>query len=190
MKNIFFAFSLSLVVFNSFSQEGSIEKTKTSALRCDDPRFERIRDCADMVYFDEDQNAVFHKKSGKPYTGYCKSCFFNDNLEMYLHFVEGRAEGQDTIYYQEGNINLIRSHYQGKEDGTWLFYNKDGTLKWEKSYFAGKAEGKHVHYFPDGNIYKIETWQAGQLTGIKKEFFEGKNGVTGKIKKEIGYKKW
>lgn len=170
------------------SQEGEMERPKTPIVKCTDSRFQRVRDCADIVSFDEDQNVVFHQKSGKPFTGFCKSCFFNENIEMYLQFVNGRAEGQDTIYYEEGNINLIRSHYQGKEDGTWIFYNKDGTIKWEKSYYAGLAEGKHIFYYPDGNIFKIETWQAGQLTGIKKEFFKGENGQPGKIKKEIGYK--
>ncbi|MDX1349857.1 MAG: toxin-antitoxin system YwqK family antitoxin [Putridiphycobacter sp.] len=188
MKSLISFFSIISFAISGTAQ-GEIEKKPDQPIiKCTDARFERVKDCADVVYFDEDQNAVFHQKSGKPYTGFCKSCFFNDNLEMYLQFVNGRAEGQDTIYYEEGTINLIRSHYQGKEDGTWIFYNKDGTIKWEKSYYAGMAEGKHVYYFPDGNIYKIETWQAGQLTGVKKEFFEGKNGQPGTIKKEIGYK--
>ncbi len=186
-KYILTAFLLSLISIG-FSQPDPNAKPEPKVIKCTDARFTRVKDCAEMVYFDEDQNAVFHQKSGKPFTGYCKSCFFNDNLEMYLQFVDGRAEGKDTIYYENGSINLIRSHYLGKEDGTWLFYNEDGTIKWEKNYFAGAPEGKHVYYYPDGNIYKIETWKAGALNGIKKEFFEGKNGNAGKLKKEIGYK--
>ena len=188
MRFFFPLLTLFFFAISAFSQEGVPKRPEKPTLKCTDARFERVRNCADMVYFDEDQKVVFHQKSGKPFTGYCKSCFFNDNLEMYLHFVNGRAEGQDTIYYKEGNVNLIRSHYQGKEDGTWFFYNKDNSLKWEKSYYGGLAEGKHTYYFPDGNIHKIETWQAGQLTGIKKEFFKGKNNEPGKIKKEISYK--
>ncbi|MFK8037101.1 MAG: toxin-antitoxin system YwqK family antitoxin [Crocinitomicaceae bacterium] len=188
MKLIFYTICLCVITFSSFSQEGTPQKTQKPIIKCTDARFERVRNCADIVTFDEDQNAVFHQKSGKPYTGFCKSCFFNENLEMYLQFVNGRAEGQDTIYYEDGSANLIRSHYQGKEDGTWLFYNKDGTLKWEKNYYGGQAEGKHIFYYADGNIFKIETWQAGQLTGIKKEFFRSENDEPGKIKKEIGYK--
>jgi len=177
---------LFILPFSIFAQEAELQ-TKT-ILKCTDIRFSRVKNCADMVYFDEDQKAVFHQRSGKPFTGFCKSCFFNENLEMYLHFVNGYAEGQDTIYYEEGGVNLIRSHYQGKEDGTWLFYNKDGTIKWEKNYFGGIAEGKHVFYYPDGNIFKIEAWKAGKLSGVKKEFFKGENGQAGLIKKEITYK--
>ena len=188
MKFQLFFLGIFSLAFAATAQAQSDTTGNQKAPKCYDKRFERVKNCADIVFFDQDQNAVFHQKSGKPFTGLCKSCFFNDNLEMLLNFVNGFSEGTDTIYYESGGINLIRTHYQGKEDGRWFFYNEDGTVKWEKGYFAGAPEGKHIYYFPDGNIKKIETWKAGQLTGLKKEFFEGKNGEAGKLKKEIAYK--
>ncbi len=170
----------------------SLSQTDTTSgqnvIKCSDDRFLRVKNCAEFIDYDEDQNAFFHRKSGSPFTGSCKLCYYNENLETYLTFANGRSEGQDTSYYENGVIKLIRSHYQGKEDGKWIFFNKDGTIKWEKSYYAGAPEGKHIYYFPDGNLYKIETWKAGQLTGTKKEFYKGKNGQAGKLKKEINYK--
>ena len=164
------------------------DKKEVKAVQCRDPRFRMVSDCANTVYYDETADAVFHKKSGKPFTGDCKTCWGNDNLEMFLHFVNGKADGQDTVYYEDGTKNLVRSHYQGKEDGKWAFYREDGTIKWEKNYMAGQAEGEHIYYFPRGGIYKIELWSMGKLNGVKKEFYKGQNGEEGKLKKEVNYK--
>jgi antitoxin component YwqK of YwqJK toxin-antitoxin module len=192
MKSLLLSITSIIFISSSYSQEGEIkvlgDKKDKKAVTCRDERFRMVSDCANTVYYEEGADAVFHKKSGKPYTGECKSCWGNGNLEMNIHFVNGKADGQDTIYYEVGGINLIRSHYQGKEDGTWMFYREDGSLKWEKNWMAGEASGKHIFYYPDGTIYKIEEWSLGQLTGVKKEFYKGKNGEEGKIKKEINYK--
>ena len=192
MKSIFLSLVSILFLSISYAQDGEIktlgDKKEKEGPKCRDARFRMVSDCANTVYYDETADAVFHKKSGKPYTGDCKTCWGNDNIEMYLHFVNGKADSQDTVYYENGTINLVRSHYQGKEDGTWMFYREDGTLKWEKAYMAGAAEGKHIYYFPEGGIYKIEEWSMGKLNGVKKEFFKGENGEEGRIKKEVHYK--
>ena len=184
-----------LTLTSSFAQDEikTIDKKKEKeTVKCRDARFRMVSDCANTVYYDESSDAVFHKKSGKPYTGECKTCFGNDNLEMYIRFVDGKADGQDSVYYESGQLNLIRSHYQGKEDGLWMFYREDGSLKWEKNYMAGAAEGKHIYYYPDGTIYKSELWSMGAMNGVKKEFFKGENGEEGQLNKEIHYKngKW
>lgn len=162
------------------------QKEGPEAPVCRSPRFRMISDCSDICYYDEDQDAVFHQKSGKPFTGTCKTCHYNGNLEMYLTFENGKPFGKDTIYYLNGQINLIRSHDEmgyGKEDGEWLFYRENGSLKWEKKYMMGNAHGEHRYYFEDSTIQKIENWQDNKLHGKKQEFYPNHN-----IKKEINYK--
>ena len=95
---------LSLLFFSIhlFSQEGAPERPKTPIVKCTDARFLRVKDCADMVSFDQDQNIVFHQKSGKPFTGFCKSCFFNENLEMYLQFIGVRLKDRTPYITKRG----------------------------------------------------------------------------------------
>lgn len=192
MQKIFFLSVLTL----SFSAAGQLptipdnsdggNTVEPSALKCRDARFRMVSDCANIVYYDEDQDAVFHKKAGSPYSGSCKTCHINGNVEMYLTFVNGKPVGQDTIYYENGQINLIRSHDSqglGKEDGKWLFYREDGSLKWEKNFIMGAADGEQRYYFPDSSLQRVEMWRANQLNGKKQEYWEN-----GTLKKEIDYK--
>lgn len=153
--------------------------------KCRDPRFRMVSDCDGTVYFDQDNEAYIHKKSGKPFSGVCKVCHMNGNLEMYLNFQGGRPVGKDTIWHNNGKPNLIRSHDDqglGKEDGTWKLYREDGSLKWEKTYIMGAEDGESRYYFPDTSIWKIETWSNGQMNGRKQEYYPNNT-----LKKEIMY---
>lgn len=191
MKRLILPLLLSLVYSISFSQDMKTlgdKKNDIDTVSCRDARFARVPDCANTVYYDEGQEAVFHKRSGKPFTGDCKTCYINDNLEMFLHFKNGKSDGVDTVYYENGRINLIRSHFDGKEDGSWMFYTEDGHLKWQKNFNGGQPHGQHIYYYLDGTIQKTETWEYGNLTGVKKEFYPGENGIQGKVKKEVHYK--
>lgn len=171
---------------------GNAKEAANNVLVCRDPRFRMVQDCENLVYVDkvningEDKDIVYNKKTGSPYTGRCKVCHNNGNLWMYLEYKGGFSSGIDTVYYENGNINLIRSHDTlgtGKEDGTWKFYRENGTLKWEKTFVMGAADGEQRYYFPDSTIEKVEMWKMGQLNGKKQEYYQG-----GTLRKEIDYK--
>ncbi len=198
MKSIFFiCFVLNFSVLNAQLGQPLSEQSAPSAPKpplCRDLMM--IRDCSGYVYSDfvnvegRDEEIIFHSQSGKPFTGECKVCYNNDFLKMHLNYVNGRLIGVDTIYHENGNINLIISHDllgYGKEDGTWKFYREDGTLKWEKSYIMGMADGEHRFYFPDSTLQKIEVYKNNELHGKKQEYYKNHT-----LKKEIDYKngKW
>jgi antitoxin component YwqK of YwqJK toxin-antitoxin module len=198
MKSILFIFSI--FGFSSlFGQLGQPLSEQSAAAKPSAPACREllmVRDCSGYVYTDvinvngRDEEIVFHSQSGKPFTGECKVCYNTDFLKMHLNYVNGRLVGVDTIYYENGNINLITSHDAlgyGKEDGTWKFYREDGTLKWEKTYEMGLAQGEHRFYFPDSTLFKIEVYKDNELHGKKQEYYKNHT-----LKKEIEYKngKW
>lgn len=184
--NTILAFTLfSLSTLAQFEEVSPENQPKEEAPKCRDLRFRMAPDCNGNVYFDEDQDAIMHKKSGKPYTGSCKVCHINGLLEMYLTFQGGKPIGQDTVRYENGRIELIRSHDAegtGKEHGQWKMYRTDGSLKWEKNYEYGAEDGESRYYYPDSSLEKIETWNQGELDGRKQEFYPD-----GTLKKEIMY---
>ncbi|MEO9531432.1 MAG: toxin-antitoxin system YwqK family antitoxin [Crocinitomicaceae bacterium] len=188
---ITFLIGLVSIPFLLNAQEGLTDQMltndkKVEALKCRDTRFRLVPDCANTVYFDQGSEATMHKKSGKPFTGACKVCHMNGNLEMFLTFAGGRPQGVDTVWYDNGNPNLIRSHDTeglGKEDGQWKFYRKDGSLKWEKNFVMGAMDGETRYYFPDSSLWKVETWKMGSLDGKKQEFWPNNT-----LKKEIMHK--
>jgi antitoxin component YwqK of YwqJK toxin-antitoxin module len=191
MKNLI----LPLFLFMSqiaFGQIETLEKEVPQAIVCRAQRFRLVNDCDGMVYSekrmiaDREEDIVFHQRSGKPYTGRCKVCHNNGNLWMYLNFHNGRSKGLDTVWYDDGKIELVRAHDEegsGLENGLWKYYRPDGSLKWEKNYVDGMANGEHRHYFEDSTLQKIEIWDFDRLNGKKQEFFQG-----GQIKKEVDYK--
>lgn len=191
-------FSTILLISSAFSfgqipqpiDAGETEEKKPRLCRDNDLRM--VQDCGGYVYSDfmmvegRDEEVVFHSKSGKPFTGECKVCYNNGYLKMHLEYSNGRLIGIDTVYYENGNVNLITSHDNlgyGKEDGTWKYYREDGSLKWEKNYSMGMAEGEHRFYFADTTLQKIEVYKNNQLHGKKQEFYPNQA-----IKKEIDYK--
>lgn len=164
-------------------------------LVCRDPKYMMVLDCAEKLYVEprmigeRSMDVVFHQKSGKPYTGTCKLCHNNGNLWMYLEYMNGFSVGIDTIYHENGNINLIRSHDTqglGMEDGTWKMFDENGTIMWEKSYVMGAEDGESRYYFPDTSIWKIEHWKVGKLDGVKQEYYP--NSPNHQMKKEVNYK--
>lgn len=188
-KSVLLGFLVFIIAIPAFAQiDEIIEPTlpkKDEILKCRDLRYRMTPDCEGTVYFDEDRQAVMHSKSGKPFTGSCKVCHMNGNLEMYLTYQGGMPVGQDTIWYDNGQIQLIRSHDSeglGKENGYWKLYREDGSLKWEKNYVNGAEDGESRYYFQDSSIWKIETWSLGQMNGMKQEFYPNNT-----LKKEIMY---
>jgi antitoxin component YwqK of YwqJK toxin-antitoxin module len=190
MKRISLLF-LSIPAFSLFAQiDGPVDPNKqkqevNTIHKCRDPEYRMIPDCNGTVYYDEDNKAVMHKKSGKPFSGSCKVCHMNGNLEMYLTYQGGRPIGIDTIWFDNGKPELVRSHDSqgmGKEDGNWKLFREDGSLKWEKNYVMGAEDGESRYYFPDSSIWKIETWSMGQMSGIKQEYYRNNT-----LKKEIMY---
>jgi antitoxin component YwqK of YwqJK toxin-antitoxin module len=161
------------------------EETKKEAPKCRDIRFRMSPQCDGTVYFDEDKKAVMHKKSGKPFSGSCITCFFNGNLEMFLTYQGGMPVGIDTVWYENGQPQLIRGHDaegSGKENGSWRLYRTNGSLKWEKNYVYGAEDGESRYYFPDSSLHKIESWSMGAMDGMKQEYYPNNT-----LKKEIMY---
>ncbi|UKN02773.1 toxin-antitoxin system YwqK family antitoxin [Paracrocinitomix mangrovi] len=192
MRHITAIVTILLMSNLSFGQDGfktidqSAQKKENEPPKCRDLRFRIVPNCVETVYPDEDQGgAMMHKKSGKPFTGSCIMCHYNGNLEMFLTFQGGFAVGVDTVWYENGNLQLIRSHDvngTGKENGTWKLYRANGSLKWEKTYVMGAENGESRYYYPDSSLQKIETWNMGELDGRKQEFYPN-----GTLKKEIMY---
>ncbi|MFT4600274.1 MAG: antitoxin component YwqK of YwqJK toxin-antitoxin module [Arenicella sp.] len=185
---------ISLLIISSISHSqgdmrGEInpdEKEVIDAQKCRDAKFRMIPDCNGHVYFNEDNQATINQKSGKPYTGVCKVCHINGNLEMLLTFSAGKSAGIDTVWFDNGVANLIRGHTEdgsGLEDGIWKLYRPDGSLKWEKNYVLGAEDGESHYYFRDSSLHKIESWSMGTLNGKKQEFYPNNS-----LKKEIMYK--
>ncbi len=150
-----------------------------------------VVDCNEELEYDHESD-MFLKKAkdnvnragaGSPYTGTCESCYMSGLLERRISFVNGRENGIDTTYYDNGCIQAVRSHIQGAESGTWTYhYDSTQRLAWEMNYYLGEKHGKHVYFKPNGDTTKLENYKNGLLDGVRKQYYKGS-----KLFKEIHY---
>jgi antitoxin component YwqK of YwqJK toxin-antitoxin module len=188
----FIALSYNLAYGQELGTLAKPEQEKPKEILCTNQELRMVPDCNGFVYEEivqiqgRDETVVYHRKSGKPFSGECKVCYNNMQLKMKIEYSNGRLIGRDTVYYENGNIQYIYGHDElgyGKEDGLQQYYRPDGSLKWEKNFVMGMADGEFRYYFSDSTIQKIEHYKNNQLHGKKQEFYKGNL-----IKKEIDYK--
>ena len=148
-------------------------------------------DCNDELEVDDASGIVIKKSTGmanldgvgKPYTGNCESCNMNGMLARRIKFVDGKAEGIDTSFYESGCIQAIRNHFQGAQNGTWTYYyDSTRQIAWEMNYYVGEKHGKHVYMKANGDTTKVEMYKNGLLDGVKKSYYKDS-----KIFKEVTY---
>jgi antitoxin component YwqK of YwqJK toxin-antitoxin module len=145
-------------------------------------------DCNSDLEYDQDADMVYHMKTGKPYTGLCRSFFEDGSEEMKTEFVNGKIDGESVKLYPENEkgqqIIEYKLHYdKGNPDGTWDYFYKNGRRAWTESYKGGFKEGNCNYYYEDGKPKKEEVWKGNLKNGNCKEYYPG-----AKIKQEIEYK--
>lgn len=201
------SFILIMFVSISFGQITSLKKEDTSipcyerakmqrnkgidALECG--KLAGVVDCNDELEYSHENNLFLRKAkdnvnymgAGSPFTGTCESCFMSGLLERRISFVNGREDGIDTTYYEDGCIQAVRSHIQGAESGTWTYYyDSTQVLAWEMNYYLGEKNGRQIYFKPTGDTIKLETYKDGLLDGPKKQYFKDS-----KIYKDVSYSK-
>jgi hypothetical protein len=66
------------------------------------------------------------------------------------------VSAQDTTivtYYENGNKSVEYSQKDGKRNGSDRFYNQDGTIRYEYNYKAGVLDGVALFYYDSGALY-------------------------------------
>lgn len=64
-------------------------------------------------------------------------------------------------HYENGNVKLETSWKDGKKDGTEKFYNQDGTLRWTYTYTQGVPNGVATFYYDSGAMYSKTIYADG-----------------------------
>lgn len=172
-----------------YEKANELRRKGVSLLECG--KLAGVVDCNEELEYSHETDLFLRKAkdfvnrtgAGKPFTGTCESCFMSGLLERRISFVDGRENGIDTSYYENGCIQAVRSHIQGAESGTWsYYYDSTQVLAWEMNYYLGEKHGKHVFFKPNGDTTKLEYYKNGLLDGVRKQYFKGS-----KVFKEISY---
>ena len=190
-------FTLILFVFSSltFSQitrggegEGKVKENNNGFNDDGSPQYrgkgEMAVNCNTDLELEQANNLIYHKKTGKPYTGLCISYYDNRQLERKVRFLNGKEQDTSFTFYKDGKQWTELSWDHGIENGTSKFWYENGQLAWENTYVMGEKEGIWSFYAEDGKPTKVLSYKANQMDGVSKYYH--KNGI---LKKSVEYKK-
>lgn len=123
----------------------------------------------------EDENGVFYADNSTPYNGTYKEYYLNGQTRLSIDIKEGIKDGEMYLYYEDGNINEVRSYKNNKMHGTWITYAPNNVKIAEATYNNGKKDGQWFIWDEKGTLRCEMFYKNGQKTGIWKMYDENGN---------------
>lgn len=112
------------------------------------------------------------------YTGRYVIYYNNGAVKEELNIKEGRLNGEDTKYFENGKKMEVGHYENNLKYGLWARYNPAGTLTAEASYSKnGRKDGTWMVYNDAGaKLFKME-YKDGEKTGTWMQWDESGNLV-------------
>lgn len=82
-------------------------------------------------------------------------------------FVDGKAEGTWTWWYQNGEKMMEGVFVNGNRNGTWITWYDNGTKKSQAMYKDDKLEGSFTSWYRNGKINHQGNYEADKLEGLQ-----------------------
>lgn len=92
-------------------------------------------------------------------------------------------DGQRTLFYPNGQKEIVENYKRGIFDGPYFSYYENGQIQLEQQYVNGSLQGESRAYYPSGNIKEKVTIRDNEENGPFIEYYEN-----GKVKAEGAYK--
>ncbi len=124
------------------------------------------------------KGGLWYLVGGKePYSGPFINYYLSGDKLGEGNFKMGKVNGKRVMYYENGQLKLIRHYADGIENGEEKEYYRDGILKQQGNFIQGKEDGKWEMYYPNGQLKQVSFFVKGRLTGESISYYS-----TGKIK--------
>lgn len=104
------------------------------------------------------------------YTGEYTSRYDNGKVKMTAKISEGKKEGIVQIFFENGQLNEIRSYKNNLMDGTWEMYNIYKVKVSVANYKNGLKHGKWYIYDDTGTLLYDMEYVNGEKTGTWKKY--------------------
>jgi antitoxin component YwqK of YwqJK toxin-antitoxin module len=109
-------------------------------------------------------------QNGQLYTGEYTSRYENGIVKMTAKISEGKKEGIVQVYFDNGQLNEIRSYKNNLMDGTWEMYNIYKIKVSVANYKNGLKHGKWYIYDDTGTLLYDMEYTNGEKTGTWKKY--------------------
>jgi antitoxin component YwqK of YwqJK toxin-antitoxin module len=117
------------------------------------------------------------KGEDKPYSGKLACYFENGNIEAEAVLIDGKFNGPEYYYYENGNKRSLMNYRNDNPEGEVKIWNEDGSLSFDGLYKEGllyknkKPFGGTIKsYFNDGQIQEERQYKEGMRHGTEKRW--------------------
>jgi antitoxin component YwqK of YwqJK toxin-antitoxin module len=102
-------------------------------------------------------------------------------LQSVFNYKDGRTEGKQTTYYENGQIESEYFYVGGNKSGDEKEYHENGQLKSRVTYENGIKDGLEIAYNQDGKIVREANWYRGNKHGLELVYTEDGKRIIKKV---------
>lgn len=118
-------------------------------------------------YEEEDNiNRVWHEYIYKNDDMYQDICFHRDGGYQVEHLKNWEKHGIQESYYPNGNMHYKRKYVEGKLDGHEKWFYEDGSRHSDFFRVKGLKQGSFIGYQKDGNFLERRNYEDGYISGL------------------------
>lgn len=123
------------------------------------------------------RNGVLYYK-GKSFYGSIVSSFQDGTIKSKSSYVDGRKDGEEKIWYNNGQVSQIRLYEQGIKIGRHFGWWENGTAKFEFDFNEkGEYHGSFKEWYKNGQLLRDFNCVNGKEVGRQRMWT-----ITGKIR--------
>ncbi len=111
------------------------------------------------------ETGLYYDRLGEPYTGTYHEYDEDGVLVRKLQLLDGRFNGENTVYFDNGSVKEIQSYKAGLMDGTWITYNASGVKTAQAAYRNGKKHGAWLIWNDEGVLMFEMYYLDGERSG-------------------------
>lgn len=121
------------------------------------------------------EEVPLHKNANGRAEGLQKNYYEDGKIKNEVTYVDGKRTGPARQFYTTGKLESEITYKDNQKDGPSKWYYEDGILYQEVTFVQGKKHGEEKKYHNTGKLMARLYWDNGRvLPGLKEYDFDGK----------------
>ena len=120
----------------------------------------------------EGEKLFYAPNEQTPYTGWIKEIHSNGQVRMLLQIKDGKPNGLQTAWYENGQKKEEGNWKDVKVDGLWTVWYENGQKKFKGNWKDGKLDGLVTVWHENGQKEEERNYKDGEPDGLLTAWYE------------------
>lgn len=112
------------------------------------------------------EDGLYYDAQGNIFSGTSIEYYSDSVVQATIEIKDGKLDGLTKIYFNNGELEEIRSYSNGMMHGKWEKWNRQSVRIAEANYSENKKEGKWFVWDDNGVLRYDMTYRNGEKTGV------------------------